>query len=383
MQGPVADFKIFLKELNQKVRILKREKELKVEIGRDPQYGKFIKIDGVLIAIDCWNPCADIIFVSHAHMDHLPNIPANTFKSGFNEKLLPKFIISKITKEIGEQRTYNKLTIPECLWLLGKERILPQKVEYNGIELTILENGHTYGSLSLLIEGSQKILYTSDYIIQDRVLPYKRGIIHGLKPIPCDILITECTFGSPQYQFPCFDQLLEELQKNIEVQLEKNNPSILLGYSFGKSQLLLNMLEDTNRIILEKSIARNTKILQENGISFPEWEPYGKYNIKHFLTNRDYILLIPPHLMFQSPYKGLIAEKVNVVMCSGNVFNSSFRKEFPVNNYLPLSDHCDFRDLIEFVKEFNVKIVYLEHGNIEIFSYFLYNDLKKHNINWL
>lgn len=372
---PLADFRKFIREINQNVGSVKREKNPKVEIGRDQQYGKFIKIDGVLIAIDSWNPQADLIFVSHAHMDHLPHIPPNIFKTEINEENSPKFILSKITKDIGEYRTYNKFTIPDCLWFVGKEGTLPQRIEYKGIELTILENGHTYGSLSLLIEGSQRILYTSDYITQDRILPQGRGKIRGLKPIHCDILITECTFGSSQYKFPSFDSLVFDLQENVKENLNNNIPTILLGYSFGKSQILLNMLEISSRVILEKSIAKNTQLLQENGIIFPDWEPYGQYNIKHFLKYRDYVLIIPPYFMFQSPYKDLVAEKANVIVCSGKCLNNSFRTEFPANHYLPLSDHCDFENLLSFIKACEPQKIYLEHGKIEEFTYFLLKKL--------
>lgn len=56
------------------------------------------------------------------------------------------------------------------------------------------------------------------------------------------------------------------------------NPIILLGYAFGKSQVLLNTLNQPSIIILQRNIAKNTEILKKRGINFSPWEPYGTQN---------------------------------------------------------------------------------------------------------
>ena len=366
----INEFKSFITEIKSS----KKNSELykkNIDIGFDENYGIYIYIDGITIAIDRWNPNTDIIFISHAHMDHIPNIPQEIFND-LDKQLNPiKFICSKITKEVAEARTRGKFTFPESLWLLGNDIIASQSIEYNGVKLTLINNGHTFGSNSLLIEGSEKILYTSDFITNDREIAGGNEIIKGLKPIKCDRLIMECTFGSPQSIFPSFREIVNDLSNYIHTQISEGNPVILLSYEFGKSQNILKILRISNRILLNANIAKLTRILEENGIEFPEWEPYGKYNKNQLKKLNDYILLTPPYSIFKEPYKSLIAAGAKVVSLSGKVLEDIYRKEIKADYYIPLSDHCDFNALCNFVKKCNPNEIYLEHGKIEEFSYLL------------
>lgn len=322
------------------------------------------------IAIDRWNPNADIIFVSHAHMDHLPNMLPYALEKTTMFKQPKQFICSKITKEIFEARTSGKFSFPKSMWLLGKDASLSQSVEYNGIKLTLLENGHAYGSTSLFVEGSETIFHTSDFITEDRK-PLNGQEIRGLKPIKCDCLIMECTFGAPKFIFPSFDNIQNDIKDYVQKQIDEGHPVILLGYAFGKSQLLLNMIDTSFEVLLDKSIAKNTKILENNRIKFREWVPYDKYNKKRLKDLHDYVLIIPPNAMFEEPYNYLIKEGAKVVSFSGKVLSESYRKEFPADKYITLSDHCDFKELIDFVQKCDPIEVYLDHGKIEEFSFFL------------
>ncbi|MBD3256550.1 MAG: hypothetical protein GF383_15755, partial [Candidatus Lokiarchaeota archaeon] len=111
-----------------------------VEVGNHKIYGKYIAIDGVIISVDCWNPEADLVYVSHAHMDHIPILPRN-----FTEKLkkknnYPKFLCSALTRDISELRTRGRFTIPDKIWLLGREMKWNEKISttFKGIKITLL-----------------------------------------------------------------------------------------------------------------------------------------------------------------------------------------------------------------------------------------------------
>jgi len=368
--NPLKEFRTFINNSMNKIKESKCKNE-NIDISYNKLFGLNIYIDGINIAIDHWNPNADIIFVSHAHMDHIPFIPEKNLKDLENKQSHIKFICSKITKEIAKVRSKGNFNFPENSWLLGKDKNYSQSIDYNGVSLSLLENGHTYGSLSLLIGGSEKILYTSDFITKDRLLFNGQQVIKGLKPINCDRLIMECTFGAPNFIFPSFQEIRKDLNKFIENEISEGHPVIILGYTFGKSQITLNILDSSHRIILDKNIAQLTEILENEGIKTTKWEPYGNFNKKQLIRLNDYILLIPPYYVFREPYKSLINAGAKVVYLSGKVLKESSRREFPADKYIPFSDHCDFNDLIEFVNKCNPTKIYLEHGKIEEFSYFL------------
>jgi len=384
MKNPLEELKDLIVEQKKNTSNFNeiRKNTKNIIIDSHPIYGKFIKIDDLIIAIDHWNPEADVIYISHAHMDHIPVFNKNIRKGLKQGKFKKWFLSSRITKEIAEERTRKRFTIPNSMWALGENLGNKDKIEVGDVSLQLIENGHTYGSTSLLIEGSEKILYTSDFTTETRKFS-NNSVVKGLDPIKCDIIITECTFGSPQFIFPSFAKVQDDLNAYISLQLEKGNPVILLAYAFGKSQYLLNMLDldllDT-KILLDRSIAKLTKILEKNGVKFNPWEPYGNYNKNQLKKDNNYVLIIPNYFMFQEPYKSLISDGAKIAVFSGKVLLNSFRDKFPSDKYIPYSDHCDYNSLIQFLNNVSSKIIYLEHGSLYEFFYHLKNRINKNKI---
>jgi Cft2 family RNA processing exonuclease len=351
-----------------------RKSQENIVIDSHPKYGKFIKLDDIIVAIDHWNPEADVIYISHAHMDHIPVFNKKIREKLKNENIRKWFLCSKISKEIAEERTRNHFTFPKSMWLLGEKLDKRNEIEIKGIRFKLIENGHTYGSTSLLLEGSERILYTSDFITQTRNFS-NNTILKGLDVVECDRLITECTFGHPRFKFPSFLKIQTDVNNYISSELAQGNPVILLGYAFGKSQYLLNMLNleklDT-KILLDRNIAKLTKILESNGIRFNEWEPYGNYNKTQLKKDRNYVLIIPNYSMFREPYKTLISHGAKLASFSGKVLMESFREKFPSDKYIAYSDHCDYNDLLYFIDRINSQDIFLEHGEIHRFFYKLH-----------
>ena len=58
-----------------------------------------------------WNPKADIIYVSHAHMHHIPVIPENILKNLEVHQNLVKFTCSKFIKDISIMLFINLATL--------------------------------------------------------------------------------------------------------------------------------------------------------------------------------------------------------------------------------------------------------------------------------
>jgi putative mRNA 3-end processing factor len=352
-------------------------------ISSHPRYGKYIRIDGIIIAIDHWNPKADLIYISHAHMDHIPNFSKRILEKLKSGELKKSFLCSHVTKRIAEMRTRNKFTFPESCWLLGKNLSAKNKIDYNGIKLELIENGHTYGSTSLLIKGSEKILYTSDFTAEDKVFNNDSTPLKRLEPIDCEILIMECTYGSPQYVFPSFTEIKRDLNDYIKINLENKIPTIILAYAFGKSQILLNLLDESYTVIIERTISKHLRVLEELGIKFKDWVPYGNFNKNQLKKKSDYVLINPPFSMFKEPYKSLVSAGARVVYATGKGLNTTSKEKFPVDKYLLYSDHCSFNQLYKFIIKCSPRKVYLEHGKINEFSYFLKSELNLQNVKIL
>ena len=341
--------------------------------------GTLISIDGIKIAIDHWDSECDILFISHAHMDHIPYIPNSIIRKlliNDHSVNFPKIICSEITREIAKLRTKEKFIFPDSNRILGDDINHQSSVEFKGIKLTIIENGHTFGSSSLLIEGSESILYTSEFIPEDRY--FKNGdIVKSLKPTKCDNLILDCTFSSPHFAFPSFNDIHNHTTEYINKKLINGNSVILFAYTFGKSQTILKMLENDSNIYLDKEISKITEILENFNINFPKWGSFNKNVEKKLEKDGPFVIITSPHNLFKDTYKRMINNGVKTAIFSGKVLDTSFRTKFKVNKYIPLSDHCDFKSTLNFIEESDPKNIFLEYGLIENFSYFLskhYND---------
>ena len=105
-----------------------------------------------------------INFVSHAHSDHLPSKNGGTILSSIE------------TNEISGIRGFKMENHVESL---------------DGFSL--IDSGHVLGSKGLLFDD---IFYTGDICTRDR------GFLKAAKIPLCKTLITECTFGLPEFTFP-------------------------------------------------------------------------------------------------------------------------------------------------------------------------------------
>ena len=368
----LRNFKSSLKEIsNAHNKSVSRNSTIRIR--KEKAYGKIIEMDGVKIALDCWHPEAEIIFISHAHMDHIPIIPKTKIEKIIEGHSSTQFICSKITKAIAKLRTNNKFHFEDSAWLLGNGDKYPQKIRYKGLVFHLLENGHTYGATSLYIEGSRSLFFTGDFIVEARKFSSTNEKIKGLEPQKCDILITECTYGDPQFIFPPFSNLQRDLNSIIESYLDKGRPIIILAYAFGKSQYILNMLKDRYKILLERNIARCTRELEAQGIRFNAWEPYGDYGKRNLLKTKDYVLIIPPYSIFKEPYKTLVSKgEAALVFPSGKGKNDNYLPEIPIDERILLSAHADSPQLTNFIQSCEPKEIYLEHGlRLEAYAYYL------------
>ena len=160
-----------------------------------------------------------INFVSHAHSDHLPSKNGGTILSSIE------------TNEISGIRGFKMENHVESL---------------DGFSL--IDSGHVLGSKGLLFDD---IFYTGDICTRDR------GFLKAAKIPSCKTLITECTFGLPEFTFPPMDEIQNQVNQLIADLYAKGIPVILMGYQLGKAQTLTQMFGHWDPLYLHDSIKRN------------------------------------------------------------------------------------------------------------------------------
>jgi len=272
------------------------------------------------------------VFVSHAHSDHtashrevILSVPTARLMHARSVKTKTAHVL-----DFGETRRFEGAEVP---W-----------------QITLLPAGHIFGSAMAFVEtGGESLLYTGDFKLRP-----------GLSAEPCeprhaDVLVMETTYGRPEYQFPPTDAVLQEVVRFCRETLDHGETAVLLGYSLGKSQELLCALADAGLpIMLHDSVHKLTQVYERLGRSFPAYERFAAARVARK------VLICPPQAARSAAVRNLAP--IRVAIFTGWAVESSCRFRYGADAAFPLSDHADFPDLIEMVKQVGPRKVYTLHG---------------------
>jgi Cft2 family RNA processing exonuclease len=269
----------------------------------------------------------DWSFVSHAHADHVAahrNIICSPNTASLFRRPMPKAKINAVPFHI------------------------PYDLDH--LKLQLYPAGHILGSSQILIEKENtRIVYTGDFKLK-KILTAEPA-----EPVPCDILIMECTFGRPAYVFPERELVIQQIIEFIEEANEARSVPVLYAYMMGKGQEITKALGDRGyQVCLFEQIYQVVKLYETLGVPFKNFERmqgenfYGK------------VVILPPFLS-RSKMVHRIKRK-RTAFLSGWALDPSTRHRLGVDEVFPLSDHADFEELITYVRTVKPGRIYTLHG---------------------
>lgn len=276
-------------------------------------------------ALDPLSPSnADYVFVSHAHIDHVCNWTENNL------------ISSSETVAIARERGFS---LPD-----------PKSVE----EVELFDSGHIVGSRSILIGG--EIFYTGDIALRPR------AFLKAPKIPKARTLIVETTYGNKRYSFPSPAAVVDDANRLISESYSRGTPVILCGYALGKAQVLSYLFSSWSPIYVHESVKKMNQVCSSLGVPLNSFKSYFEARKEGLLDRRPWILIAPSY----SPNNSMISylkERYNAstLSFSGWAVDMHTRNSSG-DHYLPLSDHCDFDDLLKVVKKVDPEEVYTVHG---------------------
>lgn len=302
------------------------------------------------VAVDGYHPNAEYVFVSHAHADHMPrNKLANAFGT------LP-------TIELMERRGFK-----------GRQNPLKfeEWVETDLFKACLYPAGHILGSAMIYIESEHgSLLYTGDY----RIPP--SPATEGFKaPQSVDYLITEATFGLPIYKWKSNEELAQEIRNFASESLNSSYTPILLGYNLGKAQELMHILSPLNHpMMIHGAGYELCDVYEKHGIDLGTYSAYDRDTCEGKI-------LITPASALSGGFASNVTKK-RVAYCSGWAANESRRTQLTVDKLIPISDHLDFFELINFCKSLSPQKVFITHTpNPDVVKHYL--DKLEINSNFL
>lgn len=281
---------------------------------------------------------ADYTFVSHAHIDHM-HTPSK------HERV----IASSVTKELAKARGYD----------LG-ETI----EEAEGMEL--LDSGHILGSRAIRIQD--EVYYTGDASGRARAFLGKCRTRHAR------ILVMETTYGTPEYVFPSTAKLVKEVNTLVASAYDRGSPVVLMGYPLGKAQLLSYFFSSWDPLYYHESVATMNRVHIEHGIPLKPGKKFDPLKDQERLPRGPWVM-VSPMASGRSRLMAHLKKEYGAILIafSGWAMGTGYRYTMGADYSFPLSDHCDYQELIDLVQAVSPEMVYTVHGFAAEFA----SDLRK------
>ena len=272
-----------------------------------------------------------INFVSHAHADHLPSKNGGTILSSFE------------TNEIANLRGFKMENFVNSI-----------------DDFSLIDSGHILGAKGLLFDD---IFYTGD------ICTRSRGFLQGAKIPKCKTLITECTFGLPEFVFPRLDEIQKQVNELISDLYGKGIPVILMGYQLGKAQTITQLFGHWEPLYFHDSVKDMNSLHQRLGVSLKDGIGHSEAEKRGLLDKKPWVM-IAPLMSAKNKFIQDMKSKYGAVTIGFSGWAQSTRFPFGrrTDYSIPMSDHCDFNELVEMVVQSGAEQVYTIHGFVEEFA---------------
>ena len=238
-----------------------------------------------------------------------------------------------------------------------------EKIFMNGVQVSLHPAGHMIGSSQIRVEHKGEVWVVSgDYKIEDD------GLSGRFEPVKCNTFITESTFGLPIYNWKPQQEIFQNIMDWVCRNRESGKTSVFIAYSLGKAQRLLQCLPELNiPIYVHGAIWNAHEALIRSGIQLPDVKRIDYSTPKRSYINN--IIIAPPGAEGSSWIKRFFPYAVGI--CSGWMQVRGAVRRRNADAGFALSDHADWKGLLQAVKETGAGKVFVTHGYQAIFSRYL------------
>ena len=241
-----------------------------------------------------------------------------------------------------------------------------------GVNITALNAGHVLGSTMFFLEFDDglTLLYTGDFNTVD-------SLVHtAAQPIEADVLVTEATYGKPEWIFPERKGVYDDILDTATQMIDEGKIPLFNAYSLGKSQEAIALLQSGGFRIVSgnSSINKVCNVYKDHGVDLRHFT-LSTPGISDILEEGAVIISSSTRHTLNNIRRRIntkLAQKLEPRMerysLSGWTLGKFRERGFP------LSAHTDFNGLIEFAKAVNPRVAYVFTGNAPLFSEYLSNE---------
>jgi putative mRNA 3-end processing factor len=221
------------------------------------------------------------------------------------------------------------------------------------VEVSFVPAGHVLGSAQIILDwNGERVVVSGDY--KRREDPTCEPFL----PVKCDIFITEATFGLPVFHHPDtggeIDRLLARLHDNPD-------RCVLVGaYALGKAQRVITEARRRGHeepIYVHGALERLNRLYEDCGIDLGEILPATGAK-KDELKGK--LILCPPGAL-NDRWSRRLPDPITA-MASGWMRIRQRARQRNVELPLIISDHADWGELTDTIREVAPKEVWITHG---------------------
>jgi putative mRNA 3-end processing factor len=274
--------------------------------------------------------------ITHGHADHA--------RGGHGRTVATPATLAIMALRYGEAPEAVPVEYGESLRLPG------------GVTATWLPAGHVLGSAQILLEhAGERVIVTGDFKRRpDPTCP-------GFQVTPCDVLITEATFGLPVFRHPPVE---DEVAKLLAARAANPARCVLVGaYALGKAQRLiaeLRLAGYAEPVYLHGAMERMCGLYADFGIDLGELRPVAGLP-KAALAGQ--IVVAPPSALADR-WSRRLPDPVTA-MASGWMQVRARARQRGVELPLVISDHADWDELTGTISEIDPAETWITHGREE------------------
>ncbi len=233
-----------------------------------------------------------------------------------------------------------------------------ETIERNGIAVTLKPAGHVLGSAQVLLEHhGLRIVISGDFKRKpDPTCP-------PFEPIACDVFVTEATFGIPVFHFPPAENEIARLLKSAALFSERTH--LVGAYSLGKAQRLICLLRAARYdkpIYVHGALASMNELYARFGVDLGPLVPATAEK-----AGRDTLpgeIVIAPPSAIDDRWTRRFADPLPA-LASGWMRVRARARQRQVELPLVVSDHADWSELTDTIREIAPGEVWITHGGEE------------------
>src|SRR3954454_4982821 len=273
--------------------------------------------------------------VTHGHSDHA--------RGGHEKVLATPETLAIMATRYGPQ-------------LGGQAIAYGESIRVGEVDVSFVPAGHVLGSAQIVLDhNGEKVVVSGDY--KRRPDPTCPEFV----PVPCDIFITEATFGLPVFRHPDTGSEIDRLLHRLH-----SDPSrcVLVGaYALGKAQRIICELRGRGHdapIYFHGAVERLNQLYESFGVFLGELRHTSGATKQEMAGD---IVICPPGAL-NDRWSRRLPDPV-AAMASGWMRTRQRARQRDVELPLIISDHADWDELTMTIRELAPTEVWITHGREE------------------